>query len=193
MLKMYGCIYFCVILAVQYTFAKRQVGTLRGKCLSYRSHLKNNYSVLWCPLRCPNKTMLGSFLPPVVCRRAHVLFTLFVFVYIQWCLTHIVLCFCFVCLRLVYPLLSFSQDYFFSSVFFNVYLYIINKVKQDIILQSLSPTRHTQTILVFSDFTFKLPGCYMSYFVIMNINCYQIVKYLVILKYIQKFGLVYGV
>ena len=28
------------------------------------------------------KTMFGSFLPPVVCRRAHVLFTLFVFAYI---------------------------------------------------------------------------------------------------------------
>jgi hypothetical protein len=28
------------------------------------------------------KTMFGSSLPPVVCRRAHVLFTLFVFVYV---------------------------------------------------------------------------------------------------------------
>jgi hypothetical protein len=30
---------------------------------------------------------------PVVCRRTHVLFTLFVFVCIKWCPTHIVLCF----------------------------------------------------------------------------------------------------
>jgi len=38
---------------------------------------------------------------------AHVIFTSFVFVCVQWCLTHIVLCFCFV-LRLVYPMLPVS-------------------------------------------------------------------------------------
>ena len=38
------------------------------------------------------KTMFGSSLPPVVCRRADVLFTLFVFVCVSWCLTHIELC-----------------------------------------------------------------------------------------------------
>jgi hypothetical protein len=37
-------------------------------------------SVLWWPLRFPHKTIFGSYLPPVVCRRAHVLFTLFVFI-----------------------------------------------------------------------------------------------------------------
>jgi len=47
------------------------------------------------------KTMFGSSLPPVVCRRAHVLFTLFVFVCLEWCPIHFVLCFCFVCFRLV--------------------------------------------------------------------------------------------
>ena len=31
------------------------------------------------------KTMFGSSLPPVVCRRSHVLFMLFVFVCAQWC------------------------------------------------------------------------------------------------------------
>jgi hypothetical protein len=41
------------------------------------------------------KMMFCSSLLPVVCRRAHVLFTLFMFVCIQWCLTHIVLCFLF--------------------------------------------------------------------------------------------------
>jgi hypothetical protein len=35
-----------------------------------------------------------SYLPPVVSRRAHVLFTLSVFISVYWCLTHIVLCFC---------------------------------------------------------------------------------------------------
>ena len=38
-------------------------------------------------------TMLDSSLSPVVYRRTHVLFTLFVFVCIKWCPTHIVLCF----------------------------------------------------------------------------------------------------
>ena len=52
-------------------------------------------SVLWCPLRFPHKTMLGSSLPPVVYRRAHVLFTLFVFVCAYWCPTHIVFLFWF--------------------------------------------------------------------------------------------------
>ena len=38
-------------------------------------------SVWSCPLRFPHKTMFVSSLPPVVCRRTHVIFTLFVFVY----------------------------------------------------------------------------------------------------------------
>ena len=33
-------------------------------------------------------------MPPSVSRRAHVLFTLFVFVCVKWCPRHIVLCFC---------------------------------------------------------------------------------------------------
>jgi len=36
------------------------------------------------------KTMFGSSLAPVVCRRAYVLFTLFVFVCVNLCPTHIV-------------------------------------------------------------------------------------------------------
>ena len=69
-----------------------------------------------------------SSLPPLVYRRAHNLFTLFRFVYEWWCPTHIVLCFCFVCLRLVYPMLPVSLDCPFliaPSVFSNVYLNII--------------------------------------------------------------------
>jgi hypothetical protein len=56
------------------------------------------------------KTMFGSYLPPVVCRRACVLSTLFEFVCVEWCPTYIVLCFCIVCLRLVYPMLPVSLD-----------------------------------------------------------------------------------
>jgi len=47
------------------------------------------------------KSMFGSSLPSVVCTRAHVLFTLFMFVCVQCCPTHIALCFSFVFLRTV--------------------------------------------------------------------------------------------
>ena len=40
------------------------------------------------------KTMFGSSLPPIVCRRAHVLFTLFVFAHS--CVQHILCCVFFV-------------------------------------------------------------------------------------------------
>jgi hypothetical protein len=57
--------------------------------------------VLWCPLRFPhNNDMFGSPLTPIVCWRAHVLYTLFVLMCVEWCTTHIVLCFCLVFLRL---------------------------------------------------------------------------------------------
>ena len=68
--------------------------------------------------------MFVSSLSPIVCRRALVLL-LFVFVCIYWCPTHIVLCFCFVFLRLVYSMLPVSLDYPFliaQTVFSNVYL-----------------------------------------------------------------------
>ena len=44
------------------------------------------------------KTIFGSSLPLVVCRRADVLsvlFMLFVFACVEWCPTRVVLCFCF--------------------------------------------------------------------------------------------------
>ena len=74
------------------------------------------YSKTIFPVHCKNRVqlifkhqerniwwMFGSSLPPVDCRRDHVLYTLFVFACIL-CPTHIVLWFCFVCLRLVYPI-----------------------------------------------------------------------------------------
>ena len=42
---------------------------------------------------------------PAVCRRDHVLFTLFVFVCLWWCPAHVVLCLCLVFLCPVYPVL----------------------------------------------------------------------------------------
>ena len=49
------------------------------------------------------------------CRMAHILFTLIVFVCVEWCSTHIVLYFCFVFLRLVYPILPVFLDCLFLS------------------------------------------------------------------------------
>jgi hypothetical protein len=72
--------------------------------------------------------MLGSSLPPVVCRRTHVLFTYVICVCLRTVLSNtycFVLCFCFVLLRLVYPMLPVSLDCHFliaPSVFSNVYL-----------------------------------------------------------------------
>ena len=68
--------------------------------------------------------MFGSCLPPLVYGRAHALFTLFVIAYVYWCPTHIVLCFLFVCIRLMYPMVPLSLDCSFfiaTSVFSNVY------------------------------------------------------------------------
>ena len=71
------------------------------------------------------KSMFSSSLPPVICRRAHVLFTLFVFVCPWWCPINRVLCFYFVLLSLVYPMLPVSLNCPFliaPSVFSNHYL-----------------------------------------------------------------------
>ena len=71
------------------------------------------------------KLFFSSSLPPIVCGKAYVLLMLFVFVCIQWSPTHTVLCFCFVFLRLMYPMLPVSLDCPFviaPSVFSNVYL-----------------------------------------------------------------------
>jgi hypothetical protein len=54
------------------------------------------------------ETMFGSSIPPVVCRRVHDLFTLFVFTHSG--AQHLLYCvFCFVCLRLVCCAPSFSR------------------------------------------------------------------------------------
>ena len=88
-----------------------------------------NVSSSGCGARVRNdfriKTIFGSSLLPVVKRRAHVLFTLFVFACAWWCPTHIALCFCFAVLRLVYHMLPISLYCPFliaPSVFSNVYL-----------------------------------------------------------------------
>jgi len=65
--------------------------------------------------------MLSSSLSPVVCRRVHIVFTLFACVCVQWCKSHIVL---FCLFRLMYPMLPVSLDCPFlisPSVFSYVY------------------------------------------------------------------------
>ena len=56
------------------------------------------------------KMMFSLSVSLVDCRRVHVLFTLFGFVCTQSYPMHIVMYFCFVCLRLVYPMLPVSLD-----------------------------------------------------------------------------------
>jgi hypothetical protein len=66
--------------------------------ISLHQHNINICLIMWLyvlsyVLSCPYAKGWSS-LPQVVCWRAHVLFTLFVFVYVQVCPTHIMLCFC---------------------------------------------------------------------------------------------------
>ena len=93
-------------------------------CVSWRSEFRYDFRI---------NTMLDSSLPPVVCRRFHVLFTAFVFVYV-W---HIVLCFVF--LRLVYPMLPVSLECPFVialSVFSDVY-FILNLLEVSVMIFNL--------------------------------------------------------
>jgi hypothetical protein len=70
------------------------------------------------------KTMFGSSLPPVVCRRSHILFTFLVFVCVYWCPTYFVL-FCFeFCSSSCVPCVASCSGLSFliaHSVFSNVY------------------------------------------------------------------------
>ena len=82
--------------------------------------------MLWCPLRFPHENDIRLVFTSCYFWRDHVLFTLFVFVCVWWCPTHIVLRFCFVFLRLVCSLLPVSLNCPFligPSLFSNVYSY----------------------------------------------------------------------
>ena len=88
-------------------------------------HLSVLSSVLWWPQRFPHKTMFGSSLTPVVCRRADVSFMLFVLVFVYTDVQSILCCGFFFVLCLAYPILPVSLDCSFlitPSVFSNVYL-----------------------------------------------------------------------
>jgi hypothetical protein len=75
------------------------------------------------------KTMFDSSLPPVMCRRGRVFFYVICVLFAHSGVQHviIVLCLCFISLRLIYPMLQVSVDCQFlidASVFSNVYLLI---------------------------------------------------------------------
>ena len=105
-------------------------------------------SVLWCRLRFPHETVLGSSLPIVVCGWCFICVCLCIFgvwhmlccvfsvsvtcciVYFR-CPTHAVLCICFAFLRLLCRMLQVSLDCPFCiapSVFSCVYLHFINNI-----------------------------------------------------------------
>ena len=114
--------FWCILLYIYlYIFTHRDFRN--KKWCSVRLFLQLFVGVLMSYLR--YLCLFGSSFPPVVCRSTHVLFTLFLFVCVQWCPIHIVLCFSFACLRLVYPVLPIFLDCPFLialSVFSNVYL-----------------------------------------------------------------------
>ena len=107
-----------------------------SKCLIFKQIFedivsKGDYILIETPAY-PGVTSVVSWLyitilhilPPVVCGRVHVLFALFC-VCLRVCPTHIVFCFCFVFLRLVFPMLPVSLNCPFliaPSVFSNFYL-----------------------------------------------------------------------
>ena len=84
---------FCVVLLYVFTFStlRQHMGSppifLVGSVfliplvflLYYYMSLRSEEFYV-CPVRLPHKTMFGSSLPPVICKRDHVLFTLFAFV-----------------------------------------------------------------------------------------------------------------
>jgi hypothetical protein len=82
------------------------------------------------------KTTFGLSLPPIVCRKCHVLFTLFVFACVSWYSTYSVLCFLF-CLSLSCGLYALCCQYLWIStvfivplVFSSVYSWQIDETNQ---------------------------------------------------------------
>jgi hypothetical protein len=88
----------------------RYVLTIPGLSFPYdnKKTQMNHIEYQWCLQNSNNALgnviyyaiMFDTSIPPVVCRRAHVLLTLFIFVSAQWCPTYIVMCFWFFFLRL---------------------------------------------------------------------------------------------
>ena len=98
------------------------------KIISYTfNYCKNKNQVSGVRYYFRINTMLGSSLPPVVCSRTHVLFTLCMFVCVQWWPTYIVLCFlyclsssCVLCM-VVFNTYCLSSSCVLCMVVFNTY------------------------------------------------------------------------
>ena len=102
--------------------------TLRLSMYSYlRDHPGSSPALWWCLLIANFFQFLCRL--PVVCSIPHILFTYILFTYIFFCSsccqTHIALCFCFICFRLMYPMMpvSLTCPFLISYLIFsNVYL-----------------------------------------------------------------------
>jgi hypothetical protein len=111
-------IYIYIWIAMRVSYKKQELTILRGQMsspwghffMSYYVSIRSEFRVMQSVMISAYTTMFCSSLPPVVCMRDHVLFTLFVFAVVYWCPAHIVLYVCFVLLRLVYSMLSVSLD-----------------------------------------------------------------------------------
>ena len=119
-----------------------------GKWAAHTMYSNNNVDVFpfWVP--CCDvrydlniKTMFGSSLPPVVCRSAHVLFTLFVFAY-QYGVQYILCC----AFGLIFVVLCSTCCQFLWIVHFSLYLRysltFINQTGRRV--YGIFPIRHTQ-------------------------------------------------
>jgi hypothetical protein len=98
-----------------------------------------------------SKCNIKNVEPQVVCRMAHVLFTLIVNVCVYWCLTHIVFCFIFVFLFLLYPMLPVSLDCSFFLLPLRYSLtFIKHAVSSDFLLVLLSYSPASKQLLASS-------------------------------------------
>jgi hypothetical protein len=98
-----------------------------------------------------SKCNIKNVEPQVVCRMAHVLFTLIVNVCVYWCLTHIVFCFIFVFLCLVYPMLPVSLDCSFFLLPLRYSLtFIKHAVSSDFLMVLLSYSPASKQLLASS-------------------------------------------
>jgi hypothetical protein len=89
--------------------------------------------------------MLGSSLPPVVCRRAYVLFTLFLY-----CGIHYIMCCVFVMFFFVLLPVSLDSPLLIApSVFSNVYLYTTTKERNGTAKLPMHTTQHLIGYMVY--------------------------------------------
>ena len=107
--------------------AKHQVSNITSFqffALSYYMYLRSEFRVMMSVTISARKTVFGSSLPPVVCKITNVLFTLFVFICVQWCLTHIVLflfCLSLSCCQFLWMCPFLNAPSVFSNVYVQLY------------------------------------------------------------------------